>query len=193
MAESGLDSLRETHRLHVTWRPYELRPPEAPPLPPDYEARYQERIRAGWPRVEQIARERFGLELKRREGGPRAPRTRLAHTGAQYAIEQGRGEAYHRAMFRAYWQELRDIGEIETLVAIARGVGLDEAAFRIALTHPRYEALVLEAEEWATRAGLGGVPAFILGNRYLVSGAQPAEVLREVAERCITEGLTESE
>jgi predicted DsbA family dithiol-disulfide isomerase len=34
------------------------------------------------------------------------------------------------------------------------------------------------------------VPAFIFGNRYLVSGAQPAAQLREVAERCVAEGLT---
>ena len=68
MAESGLDSLCQTHDVTVEWRAYELHPAGAQPLPPQVEARIREKIAAGWPRVQQIAHERFGLELKRMEG-----------------------------------------------------------------------------------------------------------------------------
>ncbi len=189
MAESGLDSLRETHAVNVTWRAYELRPPEAPRRSPDEEAQFRLYIARAWPRVEGIARERFGLELKRMEGGHHP--TRLAHIGAKFATEQGRGEAYHRAVFRAFWQELRDIALADVLAEIAVSVGLAEAAFRAALEDDRYRYEVYQDERWAMRAGLSGVPAFIFGDRYLVSGAQPADVLREVADRCLAEGLTE--
>lgn len=187
MAESGLDSLRKTHTVSVTWRAFELRPEGAPPVP----AEYRERILAGWPRVQQLARERFGVEMKRaasKEPGA----TFLAHVGAKYASEHGRGESYHRAVFVAHWQHERDIASVDVLAEIARGLGLDEAGFRAALDEPRYRARVRADEAWAARHGLTGVPAFIFGNRYLVSGAQPVEVLREVTERCVAEGLVES-
>jgi predicted DsbA family dithiol-disulfide isomerase len=185
MAESGLDSLRETHAVNVEWRAYELRPEGSPPM----SEAHRQKILAGWPRVQAIARERFGLEMRRAEGEVNHS-TRLAHIGAKFAIAQGQGEAYHKAVFRAHWQELRDISSIDTLAAIAGTVGLDEADFRAALTNAEYIAEVEGDEYWAYQQGLGGVPAFIFGNRYLVSGAQPAEVLRQVADKCIEEGLT---
>jgi predicted DsbA family dithiol-disulfide isomerase len=186
MAESGLGSLRATHDIVADWRAFELRPPEAPPIPPEIEAAHRERIAAGWPRVQQIARERFGLEMKRMEGG-RHP-TRLAHIGAKYAIQHGKGDAYHLAIFRAHWQELRDISSPDTLAEIAVSVGLDGAGFRAALADEFLLSAVLEDERAAAEAGLSGVPAFIFGNRYLVVGAQPVEVLRQVADKCVEEG-----
>ncbi len=189
MAESGLDSLRETHEVEVEWRAFELRPAGTPPVPPEVEAVHRARIAAGWPRVQGIARERFGLELRRMEGEAHHP-TRLAHIGAKFANERGKGREYHHAMFRAHWQELRDISSPDMLAEIATSVGLDEAGFRAALTDENYTVAVETDEYWAWQQGLSGVPAFIFGNRYLVSGAQPAEVLRQVADTCIEEGLT---
>lgn len=189
MAESGLDSLRETHTLDVAFRAYELRPHTAPPLPAEVEERFRKKISEHWPRVQATARERFGLELTRMEGGHHP--TRLAHIGAKYAIAQSRGEAYHRAVFRAHWQELRDISSPDTLAEIAVTLGLDEASFRSALTDKQFIAEVEADEYWAYQQGLSGVPAFIFGNRYLVSGAQPVEVLRQVADQCLAEGLAQ--
>jgi predicted DsbA family dithiol-disulfide isomerase len=190
MAESSLDSLRQMRVVAVEWRAYELRPAGTPPLPPDTEAVYRRRIAEGWPRVQQMARERFGLELKRQEEPASRP-TRLAHIGAKVAHAQGQGGAYHRAVFRAHWQELRDISEGEVLAAIAGEVGLDPAAFRGALEQAEYVTAVETDEYWAYQQELRGVPAFIFGMRYLVSGAQPPEVLAEVVDKCIAEGLTE--
>jgi predicted DsbA family dithiol-disulfide isomerase len=113
----------------------------------------------------------------------------LAHVGAKYAVENNKGAEYHHAVFAAHWQEEKDIAAVEELAAIATRLGLDEAEFRAALENPRYAAQVREEAEWAHRHGISGVPAIIFGNRYLVSGAQPVEVLRQVAERCVAEGL----
>jgi predicted DsbA family dithiol-disulfide isomerase len=190
MAESSLDSLRKRRDVAVEWRAYELRPKDAPQLPPEVEAVHRKRIAEGWPRVEATARERFGLELKRMEDAQPHP-TRLAHVGAKYAAAQGAepGEAYHKAVFRAHWQELRDISSVEVLVEIARAAGLDEAGFRAALTDPEYITAVETDEYWAWQQDLRGVPAFIFAMRYLVSGAQPVEVLEQVADKVLAEGL----
>jgi len=56
------------------------------------------------------------------------------------------------------------------------------------LTDERYLTEVETDEYWAWQQDLRGVPAFIFGNRYLVSGAQPVEILRQVADKCIEEG-----
>lgn len=190
MAESSLDSLRQQREVTVEWRAYELRPADAPPIPPQVEAAYRERIAAGWPRVQQMALERFGLELKRMEEAAPRP-TRLAHIGAKYALAQGpsQGEAYHKAVFRAHWQELRNISDAVVLADIAGEVGLDREAFSAALADPDYQAAVEGDEYWAYQQQLSGVPAFIFGMRYLVSGAQPPEVLAEVVDKCLAEGL----
>ncbi|MFN8496467.1 MAG: DsbA family protein [Anaerolineae bacterium] len=184
MAVSGLDTLKESRAVDVEFRAFELRPPGAPPIPPEYRAR----IATGWPRVEAMARERFGLEMKQ-PALTETGNTRMAHAGAKFAEAQGRGEPYHRAVFRAYWQEGRDITLADTLVDIAREIGLDSEAFRAALTDRVYLDHVLADESFAAQAGLSGVPAFIFGERYLVSGAQPPDVLRQVTDRCIEEGL----
>jgi len=189
MAETGLDLLRQTRLIEVEFRAYELRPAGTPPIPPEIEAQYRERIAAGWPRVQQMARERFGLELKRMDDPAPRP-TRLAHIGAKFASAQGQGAAYHLAVFRAHWQELRDISSVDTLAEIARAVGLDDAAFRAALENPEYRDEVETDEYWAAQQQLSGVPAFIFAERYLVSGAQPVEVLQQVVDRCVQEGLS---
>ncbi len=189
MAESSLDSLRQTRDARVEWRAYELRPAGSEVLPPEVEAVHRQRIAEGWPRVQQIARERFGLALRRMEDPSPHP-TRLAHVGAKYALAQGQGEAYHKAVFKAHWEDLRDISAVDVLAALAGEVGLDPAAFRAALDHPDYTAAVEGDVYWAWQQGLQGVPAFIFGNRYLVSGAQPVDVLAEVYDRCVEEGLT---
>jgi predicted DsbA family dithiol-disulfide isomerase len=188
MAESSLDSLKLRREIAVTFRAYELHPEKAEPLPPEVEEHYRKRIAAGWPRVEQMARERFGLEMKRQED-PRPHPTRLAHIGAKYAMAHERGDEYHHAVFRAHWQELRDISSADTLVEIAEAIGLDGLAFRAALTDPDLRAEVEADLYWAYQQQLGGVPAFIFGDRYLVSGAQPVEMLEQVVDKCLEEGL----
>ena len=66
------------------------------------------------------------------------------------------------------------------LVAEA-GVDADEA--RAALQGDAYADAVREDETLASRIGIQGVPFFVLGRRFGVSGAQPAELLLEALER----------
>ena len=188
MGLAGLDAVAQTHELAVVRRAYELRPREAPPRDPAQEAELHARIMAGRATVEQIARDRFGLEMKHPDLDFGID-TRLAHVAARAAEALGGGDAYHRALFAAYWQQGRHIGERDTLIDIAVEVGLDRAQFDPELDKSEHLDAVTGDEAWANAQGLGGVPAFIFANRYLVSGAQPVAVLRQVVERCVSEGL----
>jgi predicted DsbA family dithiol-disulfide isomerase len=171
-----LEKLKQAHDVEIIWRAYELRPAGSPPIPPEYLAR----IKATEPRLMKMAREQYGLELNR---GPMGIHSRAALIGAKYAEAQGNGPQYHAAVFRAYWQRANNIEDVDVLVAIAQSVGLERAAFLAALQDKGYEAQVDADIDEAYQYGLTGVPALIFGQRYLVSGAQPYEVLRQVVEK----------
>jgi predicted DsbA family dithiol-disulfide isomerase len=167
--------------VEVVWHSYELRPKGSPPIPPEYLAR----IKATEPRLNKMAREQYNLELNR---GLMGIHSRAALIGAKVAEAQGKGPEYHDAVFRAYWQRANNIGDEEVLAEIVQAIGLERDAFLAALKDDRYEAEVEADVEQAYSYGLTGVPALIFGQRYLVSGAQPYEVLRQVVERVEAEG-----
>ncbi len=190
MIKSSLDELAQTEDIEVIWKSFELRPNDAPSLPSAQEQAYKERIAAGWPRVQQIARERFGVELKFHRWGVNS---RLALEGAKFAEAQGQGEPFHEAMFKAHFVEDRDFGDLETLVDLAEEVGLDRAEFKEAIETHAYAAPV-DADVVQARAyGLNGVPATIIEGKYLLSGAQPLQTLRQVIQQIKENELTEDE
>ena len=166
--------------LTVHWRAYELRPAGAPPIPPEYRAR----IEAGRPQLMATARERYRRELN---PGPFGIDSRAALVGAKFAEQAGAGPAYHDAVMRAYWQEARDIGDRTVLAGIAEAVGLVRTAFMAALDDVAFDDAVQADIDLARQYGLNGVPALIFDNRYLISGAQPTDVLRRVVAQIAAE------
>src|SRR5262249_16334659 len=96
---------------------------------------------------------------------------------------QGKGEAYHKAVQDAYWQEGRSIEDIDVLKELAASAGLDPDAFEAALKQPEYEAAVGADIQQAYEYGFSGVPALIVENKNLVSGAQPYDVLQRVVQQ----------
>jgi predicted DsbA family dithiol-disulfide isomerase len=159
--------------LDIHWRSFELRPAGGPPIPPEYRAR----IEAFRPQLLQVARERYNRELNQ---GPFGIDSRPALIGAKFAEQQGVGAAYHDRVMCAYWQEARDISDRAVLAELAEAVGLASGALLAALDDPTYDAAVQQDIDLARQYGLNGVPALVFDNRYLVSGAQPVDVLRRI-------------
>lgn len=148
-------------------------------MPPAYRAR----IEASRPQLYALARERYQRELN---PGPFGIDSRSALTGAKFAEAMDRGLAYHEAVMHGYWRDGRNIGDRAVLAEIAVAVGLTREAYLAALEDPAYDAAVQADIDLAQRYGLSGVPALIFDERYLVSGAQPAEVLRQVVAEITT-------
>ena len=66
---------------------------------------------------------------------------------------------------------------------IGTSVGLDAVELRSAIEVDHYAEVIDENRRLATSVGIDAIPAHIFGRRYLVMGAQPYEVLKEVVDR----------
>ena len=177
---ASLARLEASHPVEIHWRSYELRPKGSPPISPEYRAR----IDAGRPRLYAIARDQYGLELQQ---GPFGIDSRPVLIGAKFAEAMGVGPAYHAAVMQAYWQEGKNIGEIEVLADIALAIGLRRMEFMDALDSAHLEQAVLDDIALANEYGINGVPALIFIDKYLVSGAQPYDVLVKAVEQVAQE------
>lgn len=115
------------------------------------------------------------------EGLPYGTRThtynsRLAQELGSWADTQTGGNAFHDAVFRAYFVDARDVGDIDTLIDIARGVGLPEATAREVLESRSFKEVVDADWKRSHELGVTGVPTFVAGGQVAV-GAQPYEAI----------------
>ncbi len=124
-----------------------------------------------------------GLKMETRD---RLINTRLALATAEFARERDAFDAVHRALFRAHWEGLGDLDNVEDLKLIVAEAGLDPAELEAALAGRRYEEVLDANRREAVAVGINAIPAHIFARRFLVVGAQPDEVfdqvLRKVAE-----------
>ena len=75
----------------------------------------------------------LGLDMKLPPNICPRPYTRLAFEGYFYAKEQGKGEVYGDKVYRAYFIDEKDIGDMELLSDLAAESGLDREDFKQAL------------------------------------------------------------
>jgi putative protein-disulfide isomerase len=81
---------------------------------------------------------------------------------------------------RAYWEQARDIGDTEVLRVVAEEVGLNTKDFEQILDSEGFNEQMNADVEMAHAYGLTSVPALIFADHYLVMGAQPYQVLKQV-------------
>jgi predicted DsbA family dithiol-disulfide isomerase len=103
-----------------------------------------------------------------------------AHELTHFAKSEGRQLEMVERLFRAYFTESRNIGDVDELVALATDVGLDEAKAAQALTGHTFLPWVKADVRRAAGYGIHGVPFFVFDDTYGVSGAQAAETFAEV-------------
>lgn len=110
--------------------------------------------------------------------------------GAEIARDAKVFRAYHDAVFRAAFEERRDIADSEVLDKIAEQAGIDRAAFRAGIESHRMAARIEEHKREADDFSALGYPAFILGD-FPLTGIQPIESMRLLLARFIQQRQTE--
>lgn len=118
----------------------------------------------------------------------RTPNTLDAHRLIHWAGLEGRQTAFVSSLFRAYFQQGRDIGDRQTLVDLAESCGMDRTMTARLLDSDADTAQIREADRDARARGMQGVPCFILDGQYAISGAQPVELWQEVIDDLSREG-----
>ena len=139
--------------MDVEWRPFYLRPdtpPEGMELP-DYIKRA--RANGSEERLLSLANA-YGMEFKSTE---RIYNTRLAHEATEYAREHGKGNEFHKVIFRLVYAEGKDISQWDVLRLAAEEVGLNPDEMQSAVEGEKYKANVAEQVQWAYQIGVGGV------------------------------------
>lgn len=172
----ALEALAEEVSVEIRWLPFQLNPS----MP-----------REGIPRAEYRIAKFGSLERSReldarvaREGQSvgiafafermqRTPNTVAAHALVGLAQEQGRADAVVDALFHAYFEEAKDIGDAAVLSDVAESCQVSG--------RPRQEAMteVVALDQQMRGLGISAVPTFILGRKFAVSGAHPPETLVE--------------
>jgi predicted DsbA family dithiol-disulfide isomerase len=126
----------------------------------------------------------LGVEMRLPTVSPQ-PYTHLAFEGLEFAKDHGGADEYNSGVMRAFFQRSEDIGQVEVLAQVAAAAGLNEAAFREALTRGSYGERVAELLRYAVETmQVRAVPLFVIGNERL-SGVQRSETLRATIDRQI--------
>jgi len=169
-----VEKLKEEYNVDVEWRPFYLRldtPEEGMELP-DYIKRA--RINGSEQRLASMANH-YGMEFRSTE---RIYNTRIAHEATEYAREHGKGNEFHKVMFRAVYAEGKDPANWDALRSIAEEVGLNADEMQRDVTSGKYTEHVAEEVQWAYQIGVSGVPTYVINDRYALVGAQPYEVFK---------------
>lgn len=111
------------------------------------------------------------------------PNTIDAHRLIRWAGGIGKSAEMKQRLMDMYFTEGADLTNEAVLVQAAADIGLDPEDVRAALDSDQDVAEVTQEAEAAKEAGIQGVPMFIFGGKFAVSGAQAPEYLAEAIER----------
>ena len=176
-------AMRPRWPVRVRWRPFFLNP-HMPPEGMD-RATYVRRKFGGnakevYQRIEDSGRaDGVAFAFDRM---PRTPNTTLAHRLILFAEEGGAADALIRALFRALFQEGREVSRPEVLAAVAEQAGFDREEVSAFLASERLKSEVIAAHQHAERVGIHGVPVFIVDRQHAITGAQPPEILADLLD-----------
>lgn len=181
--------LNPTHNFIIEWHPFQLNPT----MPKDgmdrreyLEAKFggQKEAVEVYSNIDKTAME-SGLSLN--FGGiKRTPNTIDAHRLIHWAGIEGKQNSIIDRLFKAYFQEGRDISEHSVLTRIASAAGMDQDVVRSLLKSNADEEDIKARDTDARKRGIQGVPAFVVANEYVVQGAQTIDIwdniIKEIQE-----------
>jgi predicted DsbA family dithiol-disulfide isomerase len=129
-------------------------------------------------------------EAGRAEGIPfafdkieRTTNTLYAHRLIWLADREGGQDAVVEAVFRAYFTEGRDISRTPTLLNVVAEAGLDRSKAEGVLHSDEWVPEIEAAEKQARRAGVQGVPFFVINNTLSLSGVREASAFLDAFDR----------
>lgn len=190
--EAALADVRKEMDVEVRWRPYQL----DPSLPKQGKDRQQyledkfggpEGAEKAYASVRNAgAEENIAFAF---DDIPVSANTLDAHRVIRWAGSEGLAaqDATVEALFKAYFEDGKNIGDDDVLIAAAAEAGLDREVVARLLSGEADKDTVSAEIDQARQMGVTGVPCFIIDMKYAVVGAQPAEALADAMRKVAQE------
>ncbi len=178
--ERALAQLNGGAQARISWRPFQLNP--TMPLDGMDRSTY---LKAKFGSLEAFGRmeeqllaagadERIPFAFEKIQ---RTPNTFAAHRLVWYAAQQGKQDKVVEVLFRAYFLNGENIGDLKTLAHVASEAGLDRTETEEFLESDNGMVEVKAEEAVGRRLGVRGVPYFVFNGRLSISGAQPPDIM----------------
>lgn len=130
----------------------------------------------------QVCRERgaqYGIEFGSLEY---LSNSRLALEAAEYARDMGVHDAFHKKVFEAYFTHSQNIGDEDILLGLAEDCGLSAAELGATLRDGVYSERVKAGSRMAKQLGVTAIPAFVIEDLPIVTGAVDEVRFREALD-----------
>jgi predicted DsbA family dithiol-disulfide isomerase len=181
-------ALRPDIQAEIVWRPYQL-DPTLPEEGVDRAAYMAAKFtdperRAEMGRVLAGEAALDGLDLKLGDI-PISPNTNAAHRLIRWAQVQGLQQPVLEAVLKAYFTDLRDIGDPVVLADIAEAAGMDRLDVLQKLSEGVDKDQIAHDHGTAIEAGVTGVPFTIFAGKFAVVGAQSPERLLKAIDKAM--------
>jgi predicted DsbA family dithiol-disulfide isomerase len=186
--ERAIAAVEGQHEVQVHWHPFQLNPM----MPKEGISRKEYRTRkfGSWERSLEL--DAKVIAVGESEGihfafdkTERTPNTVDAHRLIWLADQHGCQNAVVEALFRAYFNEGRDIGHHQTLIDVVSEAGLGRQVAESMLGSDEGMDVMSNAQELSQRHLVTGVPFFIINNAITLSGAQEPETFLDAFRQIV--------
>ncbi|RKT34138.1 putative DsbA family dithiol-disulfide isomerase [Roseovarius halotolerans] len=176
---------RPDHPFTIEWHPFQLNP-DMPREGMDRRAYLEQKfggkdgaVKAYMPVAEKAAEAGLNIDF---EAITRTPNTLDAHRLLHWAGIEDRQTPMAMALFRAYFEQGRDIGDHEVLADLADELEMDAAVVSRLLASDADEDAIRKRDAQFREMGVSSVPTFIVAGQHAVPGAQPPELWLQVID-----------
>ena len=178
--ENAMENFEYNDEVKISWRSFQLNPDME--TEPDANINEYLAKAKGWSvkqaqqmnqRVTDMAAEE-GLEYNMNQAV--VANSYDAHRLVQFSKDRGKASEMEEALFKAYFTDGKNIADHQTLIDLAEAVGIDPTEAKSILESDKYANAVNHDIQLAQNINITGVPFFLFGRKFSVSGARETEV-----------------
>jgi predicted DsbA family dithiol-disulfide isomerase len=192
--EQALSQLPFKDKVEIEWKSFQLDPTLDPQKTQDTIQYFREK--KGVPEAQatqmlgQVTQMGKDAGIDFNFGKTLITNTFSAHKLLHLAKKYNKSNEMEEALFIAHFIDGKNVGDMEVLVSLAEGLGIDTKEAREAVTTDQLDDEVNQDIQEARNNGVSGVPFFVLNGKYAVSGAQPVEVFENALQQTYKETVS---
>ncbi|MCH7612951.1 MAG: DsbA family oxidoreductase [Candidatus Marinimicrobia bacterium] len=168
-----IEKLKQEVDFDIEWRAFEIHPdtPKDGVAINDYFRGYNMDAAKNY-------LESFGKDVEMKMSNVTLANSHRSLMANEFANKHNKQDEFLMAIFKAYFEDGKNIGSMEVVLKIGESIGLDKEKLKVYLESEEAEQAIEASSNEARELGITGVPTFIIGDKMIV-GAQSYKVLKE--------------